>query len=192
MLKIQIWIRGTMEYSQDTIPGPTPDQTQEQFEKAFRESDDCYWGGDVYETCPYFDNDKRDSIDVYLGGDDNISNDEKPVFVTSNWEDFEFEKGGGSNYVPDAPDKLGEVNIWWSHDMKFNYVYFWNNFTEFDPNKLKIQYGVDQKGNKYLEDLIYDGEFPDDYNDFGDTGYGYNGPEFVYHPDQKFAEEEED
>ena len=78
MLKIQIWIRGTMEYSQDTIPGPTPGQTQEQFEKTFRESDDCYWGGDVYETCPYFDNDKRDSIDVYLGGDDNINNDEKP------------------------------------------------------------------------------------------------------------------
>ena len=36
MLKIQIWMRGTMEYSQDTIPGPTPDQTQEQFEEAFR------------------------------------------------------------------------------------------------------------------------------------------------------------
>ena len=112
--------------------------------------------------------------------------------MTSNWEDFEFERGGGCNYVPEAPDKVGEVNIWWSHDMKFNYVYFWNDFTEFDPSKLKIQYGVDQKGNKYLEDVTYDGECPDDYNDFGDTGYGYNGPDFIYHPEQKFAEEEED
>ena len=122
MLKIQIWMRGTMEYSQDTILGPAPNQTQEQFEEAFQESDDCYWGGEVYETCPYFDNDKRDSIDVYIGGDDNITNGEKPVFVTSNWEDFEFERGGGCNYVPEAPDKVGEVNIWWSHDMKFNYA----------------------------------------------------------------------
>ena len=32
MLKIQIWMRGTMEYSRDTIPGPTEDQTQEMFE----------------------------------------------------------------------------------------------------------------------------------------------------------------
>ena len=32
MLKIQIWMRGTMEYSQDTILGPAPNQTQEQFE----------------------------------------------------------------------------------------------------------------------------------------------------------------
>jgi len=126
MLKIQIWMRGTMEYSRDTIPGPTSDQTQEQFEEAFKESDECYWSGDVYETCPYFDNHKRDSVDVYLGGDDNIKNDEKPVFVTSNWEDFEFEKGGGCNYIPQAPDKVGEVNIWWSHDMKFNYVYIYH------------------------------------------------------------------
>ena len=32
MLKIQIWMRGTMEYSQDTILGPAPNQTQEQFD----------------------------------------------------------------------------------------------------------------------------------------------------------------
>ncbi len=31
-----------------------------------------------------------------------------------------------------------------------------------------------------------------DYHDHGDTGYGYTGPEFVYHPEQKFAEEDED
>ena len=35
MLKIKIWMRGTFEYSQDTIPGPTEDQTQEQFEESF-------------------------------------------------------------------------------------------------------------------------------------------------------------
>ena len=190
MLKIQIWMRGTNEYNRDTIPGPTPDQTQDQFEEAFREGDECFCGGDVYETCPYFSDDKYDSIDVYLGGDDNINNDEKPIFTTSNWEDFEFVKGGGCNYIPEPPEKEGEVNIWWYHDMKFNYVYFWNDATEFDANKLQIQYGIDQDGKKYLEDLIYNGEHPDDYNDFGDTGFGYTGPEFVYHPKQKFAEEE--
>ena len=35
-------MRGTFEYSQDTIPGPTEDQTQEQFEESFIESDECY------------------------------------------------------------------------------------------------------------------------------------------------------
>lgn len=186
-------MRGTMEYSRDTIPGPTPDQTQEQFEEAFRESDDCYWGGDVYETCPYFDFENgRDSIDVYVGGNDNIANGEKPIFETSDWKQFKFEKGGGCKYDSGTPDKVDEVNIWWSHDMKFNQIYYWENFNEFDPKKLLIQYGTDQKGNKYLEEVMYDGESPDDYHDHGDTGYGYNGPDFIYHPDQKFAEEEED
>ena len=36
MLKIQIWMRGTMEYSRDTIPGPTEDQTQEMFEEMYQ------------------------------------------------------------------------------------------------------------------------------------------------------------
>lgn len=192
MLKIQVWMRGTYEYSRHTIPGPKPDQTQEQFEEAYRESGECFCEGDTWELCPYFSYEKRDSIDVYLGGDDNIKNDEKPVFVTSNWEDFEFIKGGGVNYIPQPPDSTEEVNIWWCHDMKYNTVYFWNNVTEFDADKLKVQYGVDQNGNKYLEDLIYDGECPDDTNDFGDCGYGYDGPEFIYHPDQKFAEKNEE
>lgn len=192
MLKIQVWMRGTNEYSRHTIPGPTPDQTQEEFEEAYRESGECFCEGDTWELCPYFNFEKRDSIDVYLGGDDNIKNDEKPVYVTSNWEDFEFVKGGGVNYIPQEPDEVGKVNIWWYHDMKFNDVYYWTNVTEFDPSKLQVQYGVDQDGNKYLEDLIYDGEHPDDFNDFGDSGYGYTGPEFIYHPDQKFAEKNEE
>jgi len=29
--------------------------------------------------------------------------------------------------------QVGEVNIWWSHDMKFNHIYYWENVTEFDP-----------------------------------------------------------
>lgn len=190
MLKIQVWVRGTMEYSRDTIKGPTPDQTQEQFEQAFINSDECYAGGEVYETCPYFDMDgKSNSIDVYLGGDDNIENDEKPIFVTSDWSDFEFEMGNRCNYEPDTPDKINKVNIWWSHDVKFNRVFYWTNMDEFETDKLKIKFGVDQNGEKYLENLIYDGEYPDDYNDFSDSGYGYNGIDFIYHPDQKFAEE---
>jgi hypothetical protein len=48
MLKIKIWMRGTYEYSRDTIAGPSSDQTQEMFEEAFLESDECYSGGDVY------------------------------------------------------------------------------------------------------------------------------------------------
>lgn len=188
MLKIQICIRGTTEYSYNTISGPTLKQTKDDFEKQFVESDECYSDGEVYETCPYFDMDgKSNSIDVYLGGDDNIEDDEQPVFVTSNWSDFEFELGNKCNYVPDPPSKRGEVNIWWSHDIKFNRVYFWSDIEEFDADKLKIKFGIDQNNQKYLENLIYDGEYPDDYNDFSDTGYGYNGPEFIYHPKQKFA-----
>ena len=76
--------------------------------------------------------------------------------------------------------------------MKYNEVYIWEDVNEFDPKKLQVQYGVDQKGERYLEDLIYDGLCPDDHLDHGDTGYGYNGPEFIYHPDQKFAEEDEE
>lgn len=190
MLKIKIWIRGTNEYNRDTIDGPNPDQTQEEFEEAFRDSDECFCGGDVYETCPYFDLEYgRDGIDVYLGGDTYIKNKEEPVFSTSDWSQFQFEKGGGCNYIPLPPENPDKVNIWWYHDMKFNYIYYWENVTEFDPKKLVIQYGVDQDGKKYLEDLIYDGECPDDYHDHGDTGYGYTGPEFVYNLDHKFKEE---
>lgn len=186
-------MRGTNEYNRDTIPGPTSDQTQEQFEEAFRESDECFCGGDVYELCPYFDFEyERDHIEVYLGGNEYINNGEEPIFKTQDWDDFEFIKGGGCNYIPQEPNKIGEVNIWWYHDMKFNNIYYWENVNEFDPNKLAIQYGIDQDGKKYLEDLIYDGECADDHHDHGDTGYGYTGPEFVYHPKQKFAEEEED
>ena len=186
-------MRGTYEYSRETIAGPMPDQTQEMFEEMFIESDECYSGGDVYETCPYFDfEDGRDDIKVYLGGDEYIQNHEEPIFETSDWNQFKFEEGGGCKYVPGIPDKVGEVNIWWSHDMKFNNIFYWEKFNEFDPKKFVIQYGVDQKGNKYLEEVMYDGECPDDYHDHGDTGYGYNGPDFIYHPDQKFAEEEED
>ena len=185
-------MRGTFEYSQDTIPGPTEDQTQEQFEESFIESDECYWGGEVYETCPYFDEHGCDSIDVYLGGNNHIANQEEPIFTTSDWTQFKFEEGGGCNYVPQAPDKVGEVNIWWSHDMKFNHIYYWENVTEFDPKKITIQYGTNQKDQRYLEEIYYDGEPPDDYHDHGDTGYGYNGPEFIYHPDQKFAENDEE
>jgi hypothetical protein len=186
-------MRGTYEYSRDTIAGPMPDQTQEMFEEMFIESDECYSGGDVYETCPYFDfEDGRDDISVYLGGDEYISNREEHIFKTSDWSQFKFEEGGGCNYIPQEPDNVDEVNIWWSHDMKFNYIYYWSEINEFDPKKLTIQYGVDQDGKKYLEDIMYDGECPDDYHDHGDTGYGYNGPEFIYHHKQKFAEEEDD
>ncbi len=73
---------------QDTIPGPTEDQTQDQFEESFIESDECYWGGEVYETCPYFDEHGCDSIDVYLGGDNHIRNQEEPIFTTSDWSQF--------------------------------------------------------------------------------------------------------
>lgn len=191
MLKIKIWMRGTNEYNRDTIDGPTPDQTQEQFEEAFTEGDECFCGGDVYELCPYFDfNYKNDDIKVYLGGNEYIKNEEEPIFSASDWTQFEFEKGGGCNYIPQYSDEIGKVNIWWYHDMKFNYIYYWENVTEFDPKKLTVQYGVDQNGQKYLEDVLYDGEHPDDYHDHGDTGYGYSGPYFVYHPNQKFAEEE--
>jgi hypothetical protein len=192
MLKIKIWMRGTFEYSQDTIPGPTEDQTQDQFEESFIESDECYWGGEVYETCPYFDEHGYDSIDVYLGGDNHIANQEEPIFTTSDWSQFKFEEGGGCNYISQVPDKVGEVNIWWSHDMKFNHIYYWENVTEFDPKKITIQYGTNQKDQRYLEEIYYDGEPPDDCHDHGDTGYGYNGPEFIYHPDQKFAENNEE
>ena len=188
MLKIQVFIRNTHEFTHASIAGPTKKQTKKQFEQAFIDGDDCYCIGDTFEILPYFDLEgKSNSIDVYLGGDDCIENDEKPVFVTSNWSDFEFEKGGGCNFAARIPDKAGEVNVWWSHDMKFNNVYFWTDVDEFDPDKLKVQFGVDQNGEKYLENFIYDGEYPDDYNDFGDCGNGYSEPEFVYHPKQKFA-----
>lgn len=189
MLKIKVWMRGTYEYSRDTIPAPTSDQTEEEFEQSFLDSDECYCGGDVYETCPYFDENGRDGIDVYLGGDENIKNEEKPIYETSDWKNFEFIEGGGCNYVPQQPEE-GKVNIWWSHDMKFNQIYYWSDVEEFDPKKLQIQYGTDQRGQKYLEELIYNGECPDDYHDHGDTGYGYDGPYFVYHPNQNFKEEE--
>lgn len=192
MLKIKVWMRGTFEYSRDTITGPSPDQTQEEFEQNFLESDECYCSGDVYETCPYFNENGNDSIYVYIGGDnDGIGNKENPIYETSDWKNFEFEKGGGCNYIPDEPEE-GFANIWWSHDMKYNQVYVWEDVNEFDPKKLKVQYGVDQKGEKYLEDLIYDGLCPDDCIDYGDTGYGYNGPDFIYHPDQKFKEEDDE
>jgi hypothetical protein len=76
--------------------------------------------------------------------------------------------------------------------MKFNHIYYWENVTEFDSKKITIQYGTNQKDQRYLEEIYYDGEPPDDYHDHGDTGYGYNGPEFIYHPDQKFAENDEE
>ena len=46
MLKIKVWMRGTFEYSRDTITGPSPDQTQEEFEDNFLNSDECFCGGD--------------------------------------------------------------------------------------------------------------------------------------------------
>lgn len=194
MLKIQVWMRGTMEYSRDTIPGPTPDQTRSQFEKAFEASRQCYFGGDLWETCPYFklDEDRSDSVEVYVvpnSSDSNIKNSENPVLKTSNWNQFDFVEGGAVNYVPQPCDDLSMVSIWWSHDMKFNKVFYWENINEFNPKKLKVEYGVDQEGHKYLEDLVYDDECPDDSDDYGDTGYGYNGINFIYHPTQKFAKE---
>lgn len=187
MLKIQVWLRDTNEYNIDTIDGPKPNQTQEEFEKSFLESEECYLGGDVYEICPYFDfKNGRDSIAVYLGGTEHIENKEEPVFKTSNWEKFEFVEGGSCNYIPSAPEKAGKANIWWYHDMKFNNVYYWSDISEFDPKKLSVQYGIDQDGRKYLEDLIYDGQDADDFHDYTDVGYGYTGPEFVYREDVKF------
>jgi hypothetical protein len=193
MLKIKFWMRGTNEYNRDTIDIPNSNQTKERFEEDFRDSDECFCGGDVYELCPYFDFENgRDSIDVFLGGDEYIRNAENPVFQTSDWSQFEFVKGGGCNYIPQEPDEVGKANIWWYHDMKFNNIYYWSNVSTFDPKKLSIQYGVDQDGKKYLEDVMYDGECADDHHDHGDTGYGYSDLEFVYHPEQKFAEEQED
>jgi hypothetical protein len=193
MLKIRIWMRGTNEYNRDTIPGPTPDQTQEQFEEAFRESDECFCGGDVYETCPYFDfTDGRDIIEIFLSENKQTKISDEPVHTTSKWDEFELVKGGGCNYVPLPHDDINKVNIWWYHDMKFNQYYYWDDVTEFDPKKLSFQYGKDQNGYKYLEEVLYDGECPDDYDDYGDTGYGYSDIEYVYHPDQKFAEEKDE
>ena len=145
MLKIQIWMRGTMEYSRDTIAGPMPDQTKEMFEEIFIESDECYSGGDVYETCPYFDfEDGRDDIKVYLGGDEHIQNHEEPFFETSDWNQFKFEEGGGCNYVPQEPDNVGEVNIWWSHDMKFNYIYYLGEKPEYIPSFQRTNWQLNQ------------------------------------------------
>jgi hypothetical protein len=196
MLKIQVWMRGTMEYSRDTIPGPTPDQTQSEFEEAFEESDECYFGGEVWETCSYFnlDEDSSDLVKVYVdhdGSDSCIDTSETPVLETSNWNHFEFVRGGGVNLIPEPCDDLSQVRIWWCHDMKCHKIFYWKNVNEFDPKQLKLQYGIDQDGRKYLEDLLYGNESPDDSHDYGDTGFGYNGINFIYHPSQRFAGESE-
>ncbi len=188
MLKIKVYMRGTIEYSRDTIDIPNLNQTKEEFEYNFANSDDCFFGGDVYETCPYFSNYDSDLLEAYVGGDEDLSNDETPVYLCSNLKEFEFIDGGRCDYVPDIPQNKEQANIWWNHDMKFNQLYYWENFNEFDPKKLKIQIGKDQDGREYMEELIYDGEAPDDYIDYGDTGYGYDGPYFIYHPEKIFKE----
>jgi hypothetical protein len=197
MLKIEVWMRGTVEYSRDIIPGPTLDQTQSEFEEAFNASDECYSSGYVYETCPYFQlgEDSRDVVRVYVepnSADSDIKNSEKPVLTTSNWNQFEFVRCGGVDFVPEPCDDLSKVSIWWCHDMKFNKIFFWEKNNKFDPSKFQVQYGIDQNGRKYLVDLLYDNESADDSHDYGDSGYGYDGINFVYHPAQKFAEESDD
>jgi hypothetical protein len=189
MLKINIYVRSTYEYSRYSID-VNPNLSQEEFEEQHAESDDCFMG-DVYETCPYF-YEGSNYINVYIGGDPSyVKYGEKSIFTSENFEDFALEKGGSLNYVPEQPEQLNTANVWYSHDMKHNQTFFWNNVDSFDPKKLVVRYGLDQEGKKYFENFEYDGEFPDDFCDQGDTGYGYDGPYFIYHPEQKFKEEVE-
>ena len=197
MLKIEVWMRGTVEYSRDIISGPTLDQTQSQFEEAFNASEECYSSGYVYETCPYFQlgEDSRDVVRVYVApnsADSKIKTSEDPVLTTSNWKQFDFVEGGSLNYVPEPCNDLRKVSIWWCHDMKFSKIFFWENVNDFELNKFKVKYGTDQNGRKYLEDLLYDNECPDDSDDYSDSGCGYDEINFIYHPTQRFADEIDD
>ena len=183
MLKIKIYLRDCNEYNRATIKAPEKLMTQERFEENYRESDECFCEGDVYETCAYFG--FRESVRVTLN--------DVVVFETEDMRKvFKTEEGNNCCFVPPIPDKEDEVNIWWYHDMKFNVEYCWDNVNEFDPEKVTISVGKDQNGKEFLDDIVYNGENCDDETDCGDTGYGYTGPEFVYHPNQKFAETEED
>jgi hypothetical protein len=183
MLKIHIRLRDCNEYSRATIKAPEKLMTQERFEEDYRDSDECFVEGDVYETCPYFG--FREQAEVTL--------DDKVVFETEDMRKV-FQKDGGNNcnFIPSVPDKEDEVNIWWYHDMKFSKEYCWENVTEFDPEKVTIYIGKDQNGKEFLDDIAYDGEECDNEDDFGDTGYGYEGPQFIYHPNQKFASTEDE
>jgi hypothetical protein len=197
MLKIKAWIRGTLEHYRDTIPGPTPDQTRIQFEEAFLESDECYGDGDIVKMCPYFQlgEDSSDIVEVYVvanSSDFNIESSETPVLKTHNWNQFAFVKGGEINYMPDPCDDLNQVNICWHHDVKFCKIFYWKDVNNFDPKKLTVQYGVDQYGDKYFEELTYSGLSFDDVHDCSDGGTGYGEIEFIYHPDQEFVEESDD
>jgi hypothetical protein len=183
MLKIKIYLRDCNEYNRATIKAPEKLMTQERFEEDYRESDECFCEGDVYELCPYFG--FREHVEVTLDG--------KVVFETEDMRSvFKKDEGNNCNFIPPVPDDEKEVNIWWYHDMKFNVTYQWNDVTEFDPEKVTISIGKDQNGKEFLDDIAYNNEHYDDEADWTDTGYGYEGPEFVYHPNQKFAETEED
>ena len=159
--------------------------TQERFEKDYQDDDDCYSEGYVDETCPYFDKDNKDLFEVTLNGEE--------VFETKDIRKT-FKKVEGNNYdfIPSAPDKEDEVNIWWCHDMKFREEYLWENVTDFDPEKVTIHIGKDQEGREFLDGILYNGEEPDEVDDIGDTGWGFHGVEFVYHPNQKFASMEDE
>jgi hypothetical protein len=190
-------MRHTVEYSRDIISGPTPAQTKSQFEEAFQESDRCYNGGDTWETCAYFQMGGKsgDLVEVYLApnsADFTIKNSEKPFLSTSDWNQFDLVRYGGVNYIPEPSEDPSQVSIWWSHDMKFNQIFYWEDINDFDPKNLKVCYSVDQDGHKYFEDLIYDDQCHDESHDNGDTGHGYNGINFIYHRNQKFAEESDD
>jgi len=189
MLKINIYVRSTNEYSRYCID-VDPSLTQEEFEEKHRESDDCFMG-DVYEICPYF-SESSNYINVYLNGDDSyVKYGEKAIFTAESFEDFALEEGGSLNYIPEEPEEINTAHVWYSHDMKHNQTFFWSNVDSFDPKKLKVIYGQDQDDRRFFQNFEYDGVSPDDYHDQGDTGYGYDGPYFIYHPEQKFKEEVE-
>jgi hypothetical protein len=185
MLKINIYVRSTNEYSRHSVE-IDPSLTQEEFEEEYINGDDCY-NGDVVEVCPYF-SEKGNEINVYTRNNNSgIHDDEKLVFTSKSFEDFTLEKGGSFNYIPSEPKNIGIVNIWYSHDMKHVQTFFWHDVESFDLKKLVVKYGTDTEGKRYFEKFEYDGHEPDDYSDEGDTGYGYDGPHFVYNKKQEFS-----
>jgi hypothetical protein len=174
-------MRDCNEYNRHTLTIPEG-VTQEKFEEDYRESDDCFCEGDVYETVAYFG--FREHVEVSL--------DDKVVFESDDMRKvFKSEDGNNCCYVPDAPE-VGKANLWWYHDMKFNEVYVWENVDEFDPSKVTIYVGKDQNDKPYLSSIEYNNETWSDMLDYGDTGYGYSDLEFVYNEDQKFPEEEDE
>jgi hypothetical protein len=185
MLKIKIYVRSTQEYSRYEIE-VDPNLSQEEFEEKHKESDDCYMG-DVYETCPYF-SENQNSIEVYLGGKNYVESHEEPVLTSENFTDFTLLEGNRLDYVPDLPDEINKANVWYSHDMKHYQTFYWKDIESFDPKKLVVVYGQDQNGLKYFERFEYDNLEANDFHDHGDTGYGFDGPYFIYHPEQEFSE----